>query len=250
MTTLKNNHSFYSELADCWLFIKNPRFIPNNSNKMDFVYSPILDFLPKIYFKKLFLWAIFLWTINLLIFSPITMLIVNKTGVQHKLDISNIPWLTAILWAPIIEEMLFRYILCRPDQIIYLFPFLIPIFLLGPKPISIIILGIILIGIFYPFGQPKHYKKTFYWNTYSNFFPWIFHIVALLFANIHLFNFVLNEITFITLPLLTLPQWITGLVLGWIRIKFGIGSSIVLHAIFNIGPILIISLIINMYVLF
>ncbi|MCH4586399.1 CPBP family glutamic-type intramembrane protease, partial [Achromobacter xylosoxidans] len=40
--------------------------------------------------------------------------------------------------------------------------------------------------------------------------------------------------------LLVLPQWVTGLVLGWIRIRRGIGAAIALHAMFNAGPILLI----------
>jgi membrane protease YdiL (CAAX protease family) len=33
-----------------------------------------------------------------------------------------------------------------------------------------------------------------------------------------------------------LPQWVTGLVLGWMRVRFGIGSSMALHGLFNAGP--------------
>ncbi|MCY1464048.1 hypothetical protein D9M71_820230 [compost metagenome] len=40
-----------------------------------------------------------------------------------------------------------------------------------------------------------------------------------------------------------LPQWLTGLVLGWIRVRRGIGAAILLHSVFNAGPILMIWLV-------
>lgn len=40
--------------------------------------------------------------------------------------------------------------------------------------------------------------------------------------------------------MLVLPQCMTGLVLAWLRVRRGMGASIVLHAIFNGGPVLLI----------
>ena len=37
-----------------------------------------------------------------------------------------------------------------------------------------------------------------------------------------------------------LPQWLTGLALGWMRVRRGIGAAIALHAVFNAGPIVLI----------
>ena len=68
----------------------------------------------------------------------------------------------------------------------------------------------------------------------------VFHLVALTFAAVHLTNFVFKDTPYWLLPLLVLPQWVTGLVLGWIRVRRGIGAAIALHATFNAGPILLI----------
>jgi membrane protease YdiL (CAAX protease family) len=61
----------------------------------------------------------------------------------------------------------------------------------------------------------------------------------------HLYNFNLHHTPLWLLPLLVLPQWLTGLVLGWLRVKRGIGASILLHAIFNGGPLLVVLLILR-----
>ncbi|MGB7525052.1 MAG: CPBP family glutamic-type intramembrane protease, partial [Castellaniella sp.] len=74
-------------------------------------------------------------------------------------------------------------------------------------------------------------------------YPLLFHVAALAFAAVHLFNFRLNAMALVLLPLLVLPQWVTGLVLGWMRVRRGLGASIALHAIFNGGPLLLIGLI-------
>jgi hypothetical protein len=55
-----------------------------------------------------------------------------------------------------------------------------------------------------------------------------------------LYNFQLNSMSWYLLPMLVLPQCLTGLVLAWLRVRRGMGASIVLHAIFNGGPVLLI----------
>jgi membrane protease YdiL (CAAX protease family) len=55
----------------------------------------------------------------------------------------------------------------------------------------------------------------------------------------------MTSMNLVLLPLLVLPQWVTGLVLGWMRVRRGIGASIMLHAMFNGGPLLLIGLILH-----
>lgn len=43
-----------------------------------------------------------------------------------------------------------------------------------------------------------------------------------------------------------LPQWLTGLVLGWMRVRRGIAASIALHALFNAGPMVMIWLLLKL----
>src|SRR5690606_41616767 len=65
-------------------------------------------------------WALLMWAINLLFFGPIAVLAAGMGGATHRLDIENIPWLTALLWAPIAEELVFRYGLRRLKYVLLL----------------------------------------------------------------------------------------------------------------------------------
>ncbi|MCD0505268.1 type II CAAX prenyl endopeptidase Rce1 family protein, partial [Bordetella petrii] len=71
-------------------------------------------------------------------------------------------------------------------------------------------------------------------------FGLVYHLASLAFAAVHLNNFALADTAYWMLPLLVLPQWATGLVLGWIRVRRGIGAAVALHGIFNAGPMLLI----------
>src|SRR3546814_19916673 len=71
---------------------------------------------------------------------------------------------------------------------------------------------------------PWHYRLA-----YRRIFPWVFHVASLLFAAVHLYNFTLQGTPWWLFPLLVLPQWLTGMVLGWLRVKRGIGASMLLH---------------------
>src|SRR5690606_18577657 len=57
---------------------------------------------------RLALWACALWAINLLFLGPIALAAAGAGGAEHRLDLGNIPWLQALLWAPIVEELTFR----------------------------------------------------------------------------------------------------------------------------------------------
>ena len=81
------------------------------------------------------------------------------------------------------------------------------------------------------------------WNRYYvAYFSWVFYGSTLLFAGVHLYNFQFNKVSWLVLPLLILTQFVTGLVLAWLRVRRGIGASVVLHAVFNAGPMLLIMI--------
>ena len=69
------------------------------------------------------------------------------------------------------------------------------------------------------------------WNR---LFPALFYSSSLVFAFIHIFNFGLSGWAFIFTPILVLPQFITGFLCGYLRVKFNFAYSMLLH-IFNNG---------------
>ncbi len=77
-------------------------------------------------------------------------------------------------------------------------------------------------------------------------FPIVFYLITLIFGFVHLSNFGLNTTTILLSPLLVSPQLCVGLILGFIRIRFGLIWSIGLHACYNlilVGPVLAFHLI-------
>lgn len=80
----------------------------------------------------------------------------------------------------------------------------------------------------------------------SNYFPIFFYILTFLFGFVHLFNYESFENAIWFAPLLFLPQLVTGISLGYIRIRMGLPYSILFHALFNLvilGPSILIGLI-------
>ncbi|WP_312427620.1 type II CAAX prenyl endopeptidase Rce1 family protein [Achromobacter sp.] len=236
---------FRSEIADFWRFIRHPHplsRLPNRAGGSGLA----ADWWPGIGPGRLLAWAAVLWVINLFALGPVAVVAAGLGGVSHRLDPHNIPWLTAVLWAPLVEEMLFRYGLRRPRQALWLIPALVPVVLWGPKVwTGLLLAAFILLAVWGLRARPEPLKG---WDTswrryYLQHYGVVFHLIALTFAAVHLTNFVYNKTPYWLLPLLVLPQWLTGLVLGWMRVRRGIGAAILLHSVFNAGPILMIWLV-------
>lgn len=68
--------------------------------------------------------------------------------------------------------------------------------------------------------NPKYFKITFY-------------ISAILFGFVHITNFDITTNILLLSPILVLPQILLGCYLGFIRVKFGLLWSILLHAAYN-----------------
>lgn len=235
--------SLGSELADFWRFVRHPhplRRLPGRAPAIGWV----SDWRPGIGPGRLLAWAALLWLINLFVLGPVAVAAAGVGGVTHRLDLAtNIPWLIAVVWAPLVEELLFRYGLRRPRQALWLFPALLPAALYGPHRWTGLLLATVVLlacGSLQPRPEPLKGWNTAWRRRYLKHFGWVFHLTALAFAAVHLTNFSFNRTPYWLLPLLVLPQWITGLALGWIRMRRGIGASIALHATFNAGPILLI----------
>ncbi len=97
-----------------------------------------------------------------------------------------------------------------------------PLFLLG---MTVLLAPIIEEFIF---RFPLKYIKPY--------FAFLFYVVTLLFAFLHIFNFDLSGAQWLLAPLLVLPQLVLGLYLGFVRMKHGIWASITIHALNNLIP--------------
>lgn len=249
--------TFRQELQDFIRFLRAPRLSPRLRGQ-DVGHAWHTDWTNGLGVKRIVQWALVLWLVNLTVFGPLAASVATASGAQHRLDLSNIPWKQAILWAPLIEEMVFRYVLRRPSQFLWLLPVTLWCLFNGPDSLSVsVVLAVVVLlyvrpmsglgskSIFAAIGLGQVWPRRWY-KTYVRHFGWAFYGATLLFAALHLYNFKFGQISFWMLPMLILPQFMTGLVLGWLRVRRGIGASIILHAVFNAGPILVIMTIISM----
>jgi membrane protease YdiL (CAAX protease family) len=82
----------------------------------------------------------------------------------------------------------------------------------------------------------KHNKartETALSNFWTNHFRSIFYFSAILFGFIHLTNYEYNFAILLLSPILILPQFIAGLFLGYLRIKYDLVLGYIMHAIHN-----------------
>lgn len=255
---------FRDELRDFWRFIRQPRLGPRlPSGRLGSGWW--IDWVAGTQIKRLLQWAVCLWLFNMVIFGPLAAAAAGAGGAEHRLDIHKIPWLHAIIWAPIVEELVFRYGLRRPAQLLWVWPIAVICVFVGPVWYAQVLL--LLTFLFMTLG-PAARGRPLQWHSsssgawrklllgaawpwswrkrYSRYFGAWFWGSTVLFAGMHLYNFKLSQVPYYIWPFLVVPQCFTGLVLGWLRVRHGIGASILLHALFNSGPLLVIFLILNL----
>ena len=162
--------------------------------------------------------------------------------------------LVAFLWAPISEEMTFRLGLkYSPYRLGFNLGFVLLIILglLDPllgESISGVLNKLHLVsGIFLVFvyiviaggvglGTGIYLKKLDQQKInkfYSHHFPLLFYLSAIIFAAVHLLNYLdLGEIFYMSI-LLVAPQFLVGLLLGYIRMIYGLFWSMIAHFLHN-----------------
>lgn len=254
---------FRDEFRDFWRFIFRPRLGPRlPSNRLGSGWR--VDWTAGTRLERLLQWAVCLWLLNMVLFGPLAAMAAGAGGAEHRLDIHDIPWLHAIIWAPIVEELVFRYGLRRPAQLFWFWPVAVVCVVLGPIWYAQVLLLLAFLAM--ALG-PAARGRSLQWGPnqgvvrkllfgaawpwswrkgYIRYFGWWFWGSTLIFAGVHLYNFSLHKVPYFIWPFLVVPQCFTGLVLGWLRVRHGIGASILLHAIFNSGPLLVIFFILSL----
>lgn len=233
--------TFWGELADFWRFFRHPSLsrLPGRHAAS----SLASDWWPSLGPGRLLAWAAVLWVINVLLFGPLAISVAQQLGAEHRLDPEHVPVLIAVAWAPMVEELLFRYGLRRPKQALWMCPLAVVLVLWPTRPWTWALLACALLLACLSLRRGR--KALGHWASewrreYVRRYGLIYHLVSLTFAAVHLHNFTFDKTTFWLLPFLVLPQWVTGLVLGWMRTRRGIGASMLLHSVFNGGPVVII----------
>ena len=82
-------------------------------------------------------------------------------------------------------------------------------------------------------AQNKSKLEIFLKNFWSKNFKAIFYLSAILFGYVHIFNFEYSTTILLLSPILVAPQFIIGLFLGYLRMKYNLILGYYMHAIHN-----------------
>lgn len=162
----------------------------------------------------LLLLNVFLACIWLLVFH-----LLGKEDLENvNSKLMNVPYwkmvLLGVVTIPLLEEFIFRFPLKYSRN--YVLQFLIA-----------------MVALF----APAESKSVIYANarTYWKRFFWVFfYLMTSTFAFMHIYNYVDAKQLLLWSPFLTLTQFMTGLILGYIRVRFGFLWSWYYHGIFNL----------------
>lgn len=218
--------------------IKNPNLIMIKT-----ISHPIIDLKNKIDSQFLKILAIaFLAEIafTYLISDPIAMRL-GVTGFDDTFStVDNFSIWSALLIAPIIEELLFRFHLSGKREHAYCF--LIPLFITMLVFITYWYFCLIGAIIFLVFIRGEAYKFPEKKELSSTLFYTIFIITAVMFSSLHYVNIVVeNEMLAIFLVIIALTP--SALLFGYVRYKKGLLYAIVFHSLSNLTTFILNDLI-------
>lgn len=239
---------FFAQIRDFCRFLVKPDFRRGYDRGVGDGW--VKDWQLNVSWMRLFQWAFFMWAINILVLAPIAIVAADGINATHRVQFNYMLVPLAVIWAPLVEEILFRFNIRRPLLAIWMMPIMIFVLLKQGTVIGMLCLIAVLavVMILYPrlglHRYGKHWHLPFWFlRLYRKYFAIIMHILVLGFAYMHIFNYEFSAASMSTTFVMVLPQWFSGLALMWMRVRYGIANSIYLHAIFNGGPVLLILLV-------
>jgi hypothetical protein len=142
-----------------------------------------------------------------------------------------------IFLSPVLEEILFRLILKPKFRNLIVFSVFSGVlainFLFRNEFILFIPFSIFSIIGFVLLMNRKYFREAQIY--FLKYFSIIFYLISLIFGFIHITNYEpFNYQLILIAPILISPLVMAGIILGFIRMKFGIGYSILMHSIINL----------------
>ncbi|MDD4028567.1 MAG: CPBP family glutamic-type intramembrane protease [Caldisericia bacterium] len=102
---------------------------------------------------------------------------------------------------------------------------------LGTNILVVIAISLLIGGLCALLFYGKRDSIALFWHRQ---FRWIYYSFAILFGCMHISNFSSPSIwVYLFTPLLILPQFLSGLVLGYVRLQFGFFWGFAFHALWN-----------------
>lgn len=223
-------------LSAYWQFLKKPKLIKlskdNKSLWRDLTWLLVLD---------LIFAGLVMCTYYMLLHFRVIKEYVDEVDILKRYGLTGALLMACIL-APLVEESLFRWMLRKSYATIYFICFtlsIITLFLVDstyltlPICIFFLLVSFVFHGYFKRMGMRK--KHMLWQKSYG----YIFYYSAIIFGFIHFKNIkglTLSDPAFV---LFVISQAFTGLSLGYLRIKYGLVYSILLHGFFNFIGILL-----------
>lgn len=136
--------------------------------------------------------------------------------------------LIAVLFAPVAEEFVFRYLvkfrIRRYLVFLLVASFLAFRYLIHQNyTLPILLLGVVVVGAFLMYRGADAFQRDF---------KWIYYLSCISFGLVHITNFQDMETSYYLLtPLLVAPQICLGFILGYIRVYYGFIYGILFHAV-------------------
>jgi membrane protease YdiL (CAAX protease family) len=148
-------------------------------------------------------------------------------------------FLMIVVAAPLFEEFIFRLQL-KEYSLALLFYFGLAVFYLNKiftdSTLFILVFVALILAILV--FQYLWKNKTRRIKLIKRYFPYHFYSTAIIFGLVHISNYD-NPFKFgLPIVLLILPQLFVGFILGYVRMRFGISKSIIMHAAYNFIPAL------------
>jgi uncharacterized protein len=209
---------------DFLLYVKNPCVVENKKFKIE------------VFFSMFFTYLLVSIPIGILVYVLCHVFKLEKKEINLT---AQTTFILGVVLAPIYEEIIFRSLLKFNKRNLYicLFTLLgaIIIFFLRSKIAIVIILAIFFIFLV---GLTLLFPLSSIEATVSKKFKSIFYAVAIIFGLLHAFNFIGNLYYIIALSLLLgSPQIVLGLILGYLRVNYGLVYSILFHMVVNLSII-------------
>ena len=198
----------------------------------------------------------FLFSLGLLIDAvyllSIGLALDSWTSLENTLDMTGIFGIFLVIaGGPLIEELIFRAGLRSIIYSIFIGPVLICL-MLGAWQISIgfCIFGICIAMLMEYSVSAKNKlldgaKKSNYGRLFIQHYPKVFWLYAASFAIVHIQNFSFSDATGLLVIFAVIPQFVAGILWGYVRLRDGLMSSVVLHSLNNLFAVLMVALLGN-----
>ena len=145
----------------------------------------------------------------------------------------------ALLFAPIGEELLFRAGLRRADYTLAIGPALLILAIAPWVRTTFIVLAawaIATLAINRVLAWPTFRRpgaRFAFGRRFIAHYAWVFWGYTIMFALVHIGNYTWPGPRGTVVPLLVLPQFVIGTVLGYLRLRDGLRSSMLMHFLVN-----------------